>query len=104
LLQSETEIFLSTQESRAISATNRFPIKTSGTGADMPAFKRITPERAQSPDGVAVIIKDRFRIRYQRPEKLCDLSCAPFIDQIGMSVGRAIALTREAREVTAIGV
>lgn len=61
----------------------------------MRVFDRITPQKAESKDGVAVILKGRYRIRYQRPEKFCDLSCVPFVGDT--SLGSTIPLTPGSR-------
>jgi hypothetical protein len=63
----------------------------------MRVFKQIRPQRAESEDGVAVFSIDRFHIRYQRPDKYCDLYREAFLSEDNTVVGMAITLSRKPR-------
>ncbi len=59
----------------------------------MRTFEKIHPQRAQSNDGVAVYSRDRWAIRYERPDRYCDLLCRPHLDKNKKLDGSDIALS-----------
>jgi hypothetical protein len=58
----------------------------------MRTFEKITSQRAESKDGVAIFSLDRFYVRYQCPEKYCDFYCEPFIGDDKQVAGLVISL------------
>lgn len=59
----------------------------------MRKFEKIRPQRAQSNDGVAVYSRDRWAIRYERPDRYCDLLCRPHLGQNNEFDGSDIAMS-----------
>lgn len=59
----------------------------------MRSFEKIRPQRAQSNDGVAVYTRDRWAIRYERPDRYCDLLCRPYLDENNKFDGLEIAMS-----------
>lgn len=59
----------------------------------MRTFEKIRPQRAQSNDGVAVYTRDRDAIRYERPDRYCDLLFRPYLDKNKKFDGLAIAMS-----------
>lgn len=59
----------------------------------MRKFEKIRPQWAQSNDGVAVYSRDRWAIRYERPDRYCDLLRRPHLDQNKKFDGSDIAMS-----------